>query len=648
MNVLLIFIATLLPYWQDLQVASVGAETRRTEVVYFASRQDALEKGFRESENYLSLNGVWDFKYYEDLVTAPERPANWDAITVPGNWEVQGWGVPVYTNIPYDFCPADPQPPQLPAAIPGAYYRRRFTVPEAWAGREVYLNLCGTKSGTYVYVNGKEIGYHEDSKSLARYRITDALHKGDNELVLKIFRYTTASFLEDQDFWRISGIERDVYLSSEVRRTGFDFSVVSTLTEDLGTGIFQLELRSDAPTEVYYELIDPEGNILADALYDVKGSQVTLPDRIPGVQPWSAETPVLYTLLLRVNGEYTRFHVGFRRLEIAAFLDGEREVARVTVAQGAFVARISATPASLAAAANGQMESSVITVNANAPWTASVPVDWITVDPASGEEGATEVTVSVQAHEGTEDRSAEISFVNLSETAVVVVNQAARIEDKLEIEPETVELPARPGGVSAQVRVRSNTIWSVTTDASWLSISPDRGNGNGSFTVTAPENEDPRIREALVTVQAGTVTRTVTVMQAAGLDPACFVDLRSESLVWTTGKDWQGTHFLPDTHGDIAYAEWTWNNGPESVDRRRRDRLVRPVGDGEFRFVSLPPAGGNVSEHTRRHSRRPGRRLTEPERVKDDRRRVADLHIPDISRLYRPARRGESHVFFRV
>ena len=254
------------------------------------------------------------------------------------------------------------------------------------------------------------------------------------------------------------------------------------------------------------------------------------------------------------------------RSGVIIFLDGEREVARVTVAQGAFVARISATPASLAAAANGQMESSVITVNANAPWTASVPVDWITVDPASGEEGATGVTVAVQAHEGTEDRSAEISFVNLSETAVVVVNQAARIEDKLEIEPETVELPARPGGVSAQVRVRSNTIWSVTTDASWLSISPDRGNGDGSFTVTAPENEDPRIREALVTVQAGTVTRTVTVMQAAGLDPACFVDLRSESLVWTTGKDWQGTHFLPDTHGDIAYAEWTWNNGPESVD----------------------------------------------------------------------------------
>ena len=326
MKLILLLATTLLPYWQDLQVTSVEAQTRRTEVIYYASRQDALSKGFRESENYWSLNGVWDFKYYDSILTAPERPSAWDSIAVPGNWEVQGWGVPLYTNHPYEFCPSNPQPPQLPETIPGAFYHRRFTVPDSWAGREVYLNLCGTKSGTYVFVNGKEIGYHEDSKSLARYRITDALQKGDNELVLKIFRFSTGSYLECQDFWRISGVERDVYLSAEAQETDFDFSVVSTLAEDLKTGIFQLELRAEIPTEVYYELLDPDGKVVADALYNVQGSRTTLPDRIPGVRPWSAETPVLYTLLLRVNGEYTRFHVGFRRLEIASVLDGEREM----------------------------------------------------------------------------------------------------------------------------------------------------------------------------------------------------------------------------------------------------------------------------------------------------------------------------------
>ena len=233
-----------LPYWQDVDVTGVNAETRRTETVWFASRADALSKGFRESENYVDLNGTWDFKYFDDyhemerfLGSARNDKAgtDWDRIQVPGNWEVQGYGVAIYTNIPYDFCPKDPQPPTLPEVFPAAVYHRTFTVPDGWKGRTVFLNLAGIKSGTYVYVNGKEIGYSEDSKSLARFDITKSLKEGDNELTLKVFRYTTASWLECQDFWRISGIERDVYLSSEKTPVRFDFSVVSTLDPTLSS-----------------------------------------------------------------------------------------------------------------------------------------------------------------------------------------------------------------------------------------------------------------------------------------------------------------------------------------------------------------------------------------------------------------------------
>ena len=329
----IIWLLTALPFWQDMQVTSVNAETRRTEVVYYASREDALKKGFRQSENYLSLNGVWDFKYFEDYHEMPGTTGHlkWEQITVPGNWEVQGYGVPIYTNIPYDFCPQDPQPPVLPERFPAALYHRRFTVPESWQGREVFLNLCGVKSGTYVYVNGVEIGYGEDSKSLARYKITQALKKGENELLLKVYRYSTASFLEDQDFWRISGIERDVYLSSEKSDTGFDFSVISTVAPDLKTGVFKLKMRSQAPTEVFYELIDPSGETVADALFEFSGSLATVTDTLHQVRKWSAETPELYTLLLRVNGEYTRFHVGFRRIEIQTVMDGGREVKALLV-----------------------------------------------------------------------------------------------------------------------------------------------------------------------------------------------------------------------------------------------------------------------------------------------------------------------------
>ena len=321
-----------IPCWKDMNVISVNAETQRTEAIWFADRADALSKGFRESENYLDLNGIWDFKYFDDYHGMERFPGkDWDKIRVPGNWEVQGYGVAIYTNIPYDFCPKDPQPPVLPDVFPAAIYHRTFTVPEGWNGRRVFLNLAGIKSGSYVIVNGKEIGYSEDSKSLARFDITEALHPGNNDLTLKVYRYSTGSFLECQDFWRISGIERDVYLSSEKTPARFDFNVVSTLDPTLTKGIFRLKMRSQAPVEVSYELIDGNGETVADAIFEFSGEMVTVTDTIPGVRMWSAETPQLYTLLLKAGGEYTRFHVGFRRIEIATVKDGDRDVKALLV-----------------------------------------------------------------------------------------------------------------------------------------------------------------------------------------------------------------------------------------------------------------------------------------------------------------------------
>jgi len=319
--------AQSLPYWKDMRVTSVNAETQRTEAIWFADRKDALTKGFRQSENYVDLNGIWEFRYFDDYHDMERyNGSDWDRIKVPGNWEVQGHGVPIYVNQPYEFSPRNPQPPSLPEVFPAALYRRTFTVPEKWGGRTVFLNLAGIKSGTCVYVNGKEIGYSEDSKNLARFDITKALRPGDNELTLKVYRFSTGSYLECQDFWRISGIERDVYLSSEKTPARFDFSVVSTLDPSLEKGIFRLKMRSQAPVEVFYELLDKDGLPVADAIYQCRGELETVTDTIPGVRKWSAETPELYTLLIRAGGEYTRFHVGFRRLEIATVKDGDRDV----------------------------------------------------------------------------------------------------------------------------------------------------------------------------------------------------------------------------------------------------------------------------------------------------------------------------------
>ena len=329
-----LWVLAALPLWRDMNVVCVGAETQRTELVYYATRQEALTSPFEQSPFYRSLNGTWDFRYYDDhreMERALARgldgtwPA-WDRIQVPGNWEVQGFGIPIYTNIHYDFCPEDPRPPLLPDVVPAALYHRTFQVPEAWRGRQVYLNLCGTKSGTYVYVNGRELGYHEDSKSLARYNITAALRDGDNELVLCIYRYSTGSFLEDQDFWRLSGIERDVYLSSERNDTGFDFTVISSLDGSLENGVLQLRLRARREVDLEYELLDCDGKAVAQGKLRFDGARTTDSALVPKVRKWSAETPELYTLLLQVDGEYTRFPVGFRRLEIAPVQDGDRMV----------------------------------------------------------------------------------------------------------------------------------------------------------------------------------------------------------------------------------------------------------------------------------------------------------------------------------
>ncbi len=309
------------PYWQDLNVYRTGGESQRTEVVFTSDRAAALSGGFEAGENYISLNGTWKFGYWDSHNDLPENVVEaskdgWDEIKVPGNWERQGFGTAIYVNTHYEFCPLDPEPPTLPADIPVGVYERKFTVPASWDGRAVYLNICGAKSGVYVYINGSEVGYSEDSKDLHRYNITNQLREGENDLVLKIYRYTTGSYLECQDFWRISGIERDVYLSSEKADKGFDFAVISTLEESLQNGIFHLTLSLNEPVDFSYELLDSQGTAVLSGSKEAASDGDSFAGIVKNPALWSAETPNLYTLLMCVDGEYTRFNVGFRRFEI--------------------------------------------------------------------------------------------------------------------------------------------------------------------------------------------------------------------------------------------------------------------------------------------------------------------------------------------
>ena len=329
---------TKLPYWKDIQTVAVNKEYPRTAFMTYDNRDQALTGEYENSPYYKLLNGTWNFYYadtYKDLPANIEQPdANiaWKEIKVPGNWEVQGYGVAIYTNHGYEFKPRNPQPPQLPEANPVGVYQRDIEIPADWDGRDIFLRLEGAKSGVYVYVNGQEVGYSEDSKNPAEFLINNYLKPGKNSLVIKIFRWSTGSYLECQDFWRMSGIERDVFLFSQPKTHIKDFNVMSTLDDTYKNGIFKLNVdvtnhtAANKEVTVAYELLDAakkvvaEGNTPCPVTADGQKS-ISFEAALSNVKTWTSEHPNLYRLLISLkDGEKTSeiipYTVGFRRFEI--------------------------------------------------------------------------------------------------------------------------------------------------------------------------------------------------------------------------------------------------------------------------------------------------------------------------------------------
>ena len=344
------------PYWQDVNVVQVNKEYPRTQFMTYESKAEALDaKLFEDSKYHISLNGTWDFYFVDGYKQLPENVTdstvsldNWKKIEVPGNWEIQGYGTALYVNHPYEFVERDPKtrfpkmaPPYLPEENPVGVYRREIEIPADWDNRDIFLTIDGAKSGVYVYINGKEVGYSEDSKTAAEFKINKYVNTGTNSLVIKIFRWSTGSYLEAQDFWRISGIERDVFLWSQPKFALHDFRVTSTLDDSYKNGIFKLETtvhnftRKVGYGDVTYELIDDAGNTVATGTKEI-GVQnngenaVTFEAQIPNVKTWTSEHPNLYKLLMTVKhsdgeiSEVVPYSVGFRRFEIKPVKTGDR------------------------------------------------------------------------------------------------------------------------------------------------------------------------------------------------------------------------------------------------------------------------------------------------------------------------------------
>jgi len=326
------------PEWENPEVYQINREEPRATFYNYSSVSNALKaEGWQASPNYKSLNGIWQF-YYADSVQA--RPVDfykddfstqgWDTIEVPSNWEMKGFGLPIYTNVKYVF-PANP--PYIPHEMNNVgTYRRNFEIPKNWDGKEVYLHFEGVSGATYVYVNGQMAGYNEGSKTPAEFNITPFLKKGQNLLAVQIMRWSDASYMEDQDFWRLSGIERDVYLRAEnplyvkdIRLNG-DYDIRNKLGEFSVEVFFGNESKRTEKGEVEIKLLDGENELMSRSKKimipsDGAGS-IGMEELVPEIQPWSAETPKLYTVLISLKDkkgdllQATTLKTGFRNIKI--------------------------------------------------------------------------------------------------------------------------------------------------------------------------------------------------------------------------------------------------------------------------------------------------------------------------------------------
>ncbi len=341
-----------IPDWENPAVVGRNKELPRATFTPFADVESAIVGDRTRSPFVQSLNGRWKFNWVRRPADRPREfyredfdVSGWDDIQVPGNWEVLGYGIPIYTNIPYPF-PANP--PFIPHEYnPVGSYRTTFTIPETWNDRQVFLHFGGVKSAMYVWVNGRQVGYSQGSKTPAEFNVTEYVRQGVNNLAVEVYRWSDAAYLEGQDYWKISGLEREVLLIATANVHVRDFFATTDLDESYADGVFGLEVaiqnhlnRASAQHTVTVDLLDSAGHSALQAPLS-QTTRVGTSDEvllsfeqeIPTPAKWTAETPNLYTLVISLAAEGSLVEavsskVGFRKVEIK---DGQLTVNGVPI-----------------------------------------------------------------------------------------------------------------------------------------------------------------------------------------------------------------------------------------------------------------------------------------------------------------------------
>ena len=304
--------------WRNPEKNQENREARRANFFAFESESLARAGEKAKSSCYLSMEGMWRFRFVKNHQEAPQRfyeidfdDSQWEDFPVPGLFELNGHGDPIYKNIGYSWATTfDTNPPYIGETenYTGSY-RRTFVLPESWAGQQVLFHVGSATSNLKVWVNGRYVGYSEDSKVAAEFDITKYLKKGRNLIAMQVMRWCDGSYLEDQDFWRLTGIAREVYLYA--RPSDHVKDLVVTQDYANGNGLLSVDVQAPKSLEVEARLEDAEGNVVGTGLQQT----------VPQVKAWTAETPYLYTLFVNVKKkgrviQSIRQRVGFRHVEI--------------------------------------------------------------------------------------------------------------------------------------------------------------------------------------------------------------------------------------------------------------------------------------------------------------------------------------------
>lgn len=320
--------------WLDPGVNAINRAPMRTAYFAYPCEKCAAVGVKEEASNFMSLNGRWKFNWVKDLTDRPVNfyktdfeDKNWVDFPVPGIWELNGYGDPLYRNAGYAWSNQfRPNPPLVETKNNHVgSYRKTIVLPSGWKGQQVYLHVGSATSNLYVWVNGQFVGYSEDSKMAAEFDITKYLKPGENLIAMQIYRWCDGSYLEDQDFWRLSGIAREVYLYARHPVHIEDLFIVPDLDAAYKDGQLNITatLNRKASVEAVFELFDPEGKSLMQTTIrpDSKG-QIAAVLQVNEPLKWTAETPVLYTLNTVLKDrkgtvlEVIPQKVGFRKIEL--------------------------------------------------------------------------------------------------------------------------------------------------------------------------------------------------------------------------------------------------------------------------------------------------------------------------------------------